>query len=158
MSDREELLRNGLLSAMHRAAARGTRMVRTDGEDSILIEFCSFARGRLTGGTPARARHPIRALRGLPTWCKRFAAAGLRFVVDEEVELRAKFFQKQKQWDEYDAKVKEIADAGAEAGGGRVRTSGRRAPPFPLRVKCEATGGTDFQIELATTRARAALK
>ena len=37
---------------MHRAAARGTRMVRTDGADSILIDFCSFTRGRVTGATP----------------------------------------------------------------------------------------------------------
>ena len=48
---RKELFTNGLLSAMHRAAARGTRMVRTDGADSILIDFCSFTRGRVTGAT-----------------------------------------------------------------------------------------------------------
>ena len=44
---RKELFSIGLLSAMHRAVARGTRQVRTDGEDSILIDFCSFTRGRV---------------------------------------------------------------------------------------------------------------
>ena len=47
----KELLTNGLLSAMHRAAARGTRMVRADGEDGFIIDFCSFTSGRVTGPT-----------------------------------------------------------------------------------------------------------
>ena len=43
----EELLTNGLLSAMHRAAARGTRLEWTDGEHTFIIDFCSFASGRV---------------------------------------------------------------------------------------------------------------
>ena len=35
-----------------RELERATMIVRTDGEDSILIEFCSFASGRVTGTTP----------------------------------------------------------------------------------------------------------
>ena len=31
-------------------------IVRTDGEDSILIDFCSFTRGRVRDG-----RHPVKA-------------------------------------------------------------------------------------------------
>ena len=48
----EELLTNGLLSRACRDAARTTRTARTDGEDSILIDFCSFASGRLPDRTP----------------------------------------------------------------------------------------------------------
>ena len=59
---RKELFTNGLLSAMHRAAARGTRQVRTDGEGSILIDFCSFASGRLSGRTLYFMRTSPRAI------------------------------------------------------------------------------------------------
>ena len=48
---REELFKNRDLSRACRIAARTTRQVRTDGEGSILIDFCSFASGRLSGPT-----------------------------------------------------------------------------------------------------------
>ena len=48
----EELLTNGLLSRACRDAARTTRMARTDCADTFIIDFCSFASGRLAVHTP----------------------------------------------------------------------------------------------------------
>ena len=47
----EELLTNGLLSRACRDTARTTRTARTDGEHTFIIDFCSFASGRLSGPT-----------------------------------------------------------------------------------------------------------
>ena len=49
---REELLMNGKLSRACRDVSRTTRMVRADGEDGFIIDFCSFVRGRLPDRTP----------------------------------------------------------------------------------------------------------
>ena len=50
----EELLTNGLQMRKLRHVNPSQIEKGTDGEDSILIDFCSFARGRVTGRTPPR--------------------------------------------------------------------------------------------------------
>ena len=54
VSHTEELFEHGLKC---KVADEGVRLAfeeRTDGEDSILIDFCSFASGRLAERTPYR--------------------------------------------------------------------------------------------------------
>ena len=51
---REELLMSGFDRRLQLGRCRSPIKVRTDGENSILIDFCSFARGRVTGRTPPR--------------------------------------------------------------------------------------------------------
>ena len=48
----DKLLRSQIHCRPCRELVRSTMIVRTDGEDSILIEFCSFARGRVAIPTP----------------------------------------------------------------------------------------------------------
>ena len=48
----DKLSRSQIHCRTRRELERATMIVRTDGEDSILIEFCSFASGRLAGRTP----------------------------------------------------------------------------------------------------------
>ena len=48
----DKLSRSQIHCRACRELARSTMIVRTDGEDSILIEFCSFARGRVADRTP----------------------------------------------------------------------------------------------------------
>ena len=49
---RDKLSRNQIHCPVCRDLPHRTMIVRTDGEDSILIDFCSFASGRLAIHTP----------------------------------------------------------------------------------------------------------
>ena len=52
LSHTDKLSRSQIHCRACRELARSTMIVRTDGEDSILIDFCSFASGRLAARTP----------------------------------------------------------------------------------------------------------
>ena len=52
LSNTDKLSRSQIHCRACRELARSTMIVRTDGEDSILIDFCSFASARLAIHTP----------------------------------------------------------------------------------------------------------
>ena len=64
LSHTDKLSRSQIHCRACRELARSTMIVRTDGEDSILIDFCSFASGRLAIHTPYA--DPPRGARAVP--------------------------------------------------------------------------------------------